>query len=152
MERPEPYINEEQAKTLVEAFRIIRKAFPDEAAEDLLELLELCRKNDGLLVAPRSEMVMGYFRYNPGQKIGERKMIDIVKDYDFETLKLLDLRNGIVVHIVGFASPLGGGFGAMRPILHALNARAVSTHRIKNGERYFALRKNVRFREANYGA
>ena len=147
METAEPYLDERQARTLFDAYRIIRKAFPEETAEDLLELLELCRKNDGLLVAAQSEMVMGYFRYNPGSKIGERKMIDVVKDYDIETLKVLDLREGIVVHIVGFASPLGGGFRAMRPILHALNPRAVSTHRVKPGGRYFALRKNVRYRE-----
>ena len=147
METAEPYLDEQQARTLLDAYRIIRKAFPDEPAEDLLELLELCRRNDGLLVAPASEVVLGVIRYNPGSKIGDRRMIDVVKDYDVEILKMLDLREGIVVHIIGFASPLGGGFRAMRPILHALNPRAVSTHRIKNGERYFALRKNVRFRE-----
>ena len=147
METVEPYLNETQARTLFDAYRIIRKAFPEETTETLLELLELCRRNDGLLVAPQSELVMGYFRYNPGSKIGERKMIDVVSNYDIETLKVLDLREGMVVHIVGFASPLGGGFRAMRPILHALNPQAVSTHRVKPDGRYFALRKNVRYRE-----
>lgn len=140
-------INEEQARTLIEAYRILRKAFPNEPSEDLLELLEICRRNDGLLVAPRSEMVMGYFRYYPGATVGDRKMIDVVKNYDIETLKKIPLIEGPIIHVVGFTAPKGCGYKIMRRIFHALNGRGVSAHRIKNGESYFVLRKNVRWRE-----
>lgn len=146
METAESYLDETQARTLIDAYRILRKAFPDESAEMLLELLELCRKNDGLLVAPQSEMVMGYFRYNPAAKLGERKMIDVVKDYDIEALKVLDLREGDVVHVVGFTAPKGYGFRFFRKFVNALNPRGVSAHRISDGGKYFVLRKHVRWR------
>ncbi len=142
------YYSPDELRKLTEAFEITKKAFPNEEPKILLELLDICLKNQGLYVAPAAGMVMGFFRYNPRLRIGERTLLDTVKDYDYETLKLLDLSDGEVVHIVGFASNKGDGYRIVRKFIKALNPRAVSTHRFRDGVRYFCCRKNVRKADA----
>ena|SRR5581483_11770216 len=133
----------EELRKLHSAYAIVRKAFPGEDPETLLQMLDICLKNEGLFVAPASEMVMGVFRYNPRDVIGGRTLLQIVMDYDYDTLKLLDLRHGEVLHIVGFTSNKGDGFKIVRRFIKAFAPRAVSTHRFRNGKRFFCCRKHV---------
>jgi len=142
MQRIGSYLDDKQGELLLTAYRLARKSFPNATSDELLDLLELCRKNNGLFIDRDLEIVMGVFWYYPGSRIAGKKMVDIVKEYDLDTLKLLDLREGSVLHIVGYVGPKGA-FPMVRKMIHDLNPRAVSTHREKPEGRYFALRKNT---------
>src|SRR5688500_6028456 len=78
-------LNETSASQLLEAYKIARKYFPKTPSADLLEAIELCRAANCLFVEPG--IVFAAFRYHPGQIIGGKRMFEIVKDWDIETLK-----------------------------------------------------------------
>lgn len=138
----EPELTEPQAGELIAAFQIARKYFPKTPAKDLLESIELCREAGGLFVRP--SIVFAGFRYHPGQIVNGRRLFDIVGDWDVQTLRRLDLREGPIVHVMFFHTTASCQ-RVFRTILDALRVEGASAHRIKrDGSRVFSLRKNVR--------
>lgn len=130
----------------VQAYIVARKHFPKAPAKDLLDSIDLCSAAGGLYVKP--EITFAFFRYHPGQWIGEKRMFDVVCEWDIETLKQLDLSDGPCVHVMFFETKVQA-YKTFRRLIDALNAEAVSGHRFKkNGERHFSFRSNQRYKHA----
>jgi hypothetical protein len=138
-------LKETEADQLIDAWKLARKHFPKEPAQSLLDGLELCRDNGGLY---KTQLVcFAFFRYHPGGMVEDRRMFDVVREWDILTLKQLDLSAGPVVHVMFFSAD-NGCFDIFRRLINALNPKGVSAHRIKsNGLYHFSLRKHVRYCE-----
>ena len=135
-------IDEAEATELLEAYRIARRYFPKLDANQLLDAIDLCRKAGGLYVS--RGITFATFQYHPGQVIGGKRMLDIIAEWDIETLKQLDLSQGPILHIM-FFSTTGNCQRVFRRMVDAINPEGCSAHRFKkNGDTVFSVRKNAR--------
>lgn len=126
------------------AYRIAHKHFPDAPDNELRQAIALCERADGLFIT--ENLSLAFFRYHPGMIVDGKRMFEIVKDWDGETLNKLDLRDGPIVHVMFFSCPKGSGYRIFRRLMDSLHIQGVSGHRIKNGERFFILRAHRRVR------
>ena len=136
--QPNRPLDEAQADKLFHAFKLARKHFPDTPVDELLAGLELCQKNGGLHVTS-SGVLFAFLHYDP------RQLLDEMNVFDLEELSKYDLRDGPVVHVVGFVAPRHG-YVTFRTLIDALNPFGVSVHRInkRTKERFFIMKKNMR--------
>ena len=137
----------EQDKVFSEAFLVVRKYFPQFENEQILQGLALCQRAGGLYTLPRQKptTVLASFRYHPLEKVDSRTMIQIVEEFDIETLATKPLITGPCLHVVAFITDLPG-YTTFRSMMKVLNPFAISVHRWNHADHRFRLKRNPHYK------
>lgn len=136
-------------KVFSEAFLVVRKYFPQFENDQILQGLAICQRAGGLYTMPRSKptTVLATFRYHPLEMVDNRRMLEVVEQFDLETLATKPLVTGPCLHVVAFVTDLPG-YTTFQSMMRVLNPFAISVHRWNHAENRFRLKHNPHFKPA----